>query len=99
MSFSQPLPRLGYGFSFLASVLDPRSAPRLAKLFAGALLAKGRRTVTSWIRAVGLSAEYRCCYTTRRGGRAPRRVDRGPARPPRPRTAPGRGHSGGPRAG
>jgi hypothetical protein len=27
-------------------------------------LARGRRTVTSWIRAAGLSAEYRPCYTT-----------------------------------
>lgn len=51
-------------FSLLASVLDPRSAPRLAKLFLGAVLARGRRTVTSWIRAAGLSDEYRPCYTT-----------------------------------
>jgi hypothetical protein len=28
------------------------------------VLATGRRTVTSWIRAVGLSAEYRRCYAT-----------------------------------
>jgi DDE superfamily endonuclease len=27
-------------------------------------LARGRRTVTSWIRAAGLSAEFRPCYTT-----------------------------------
>jgi hypothetical protein len=27
-------------------------------------LARGRRTVTSWIRAAGLSAEFRQCYTT-----------------------------------
>lgn len=32
--------------------------------FLGAILARGRRTVTSWIRAAGLSAEYRPCYTT-----------------------------------
>jgi hypothetical protein len=30
----------------------------------GAVLARGRRTVTSWIRAAGLSNEYRQCYTT-----------------------------------
>jgi len=33
-------------------------------LLLGAVLARGRRTVTSWIRAAGLSAEYRPCYTT-----------------------------------
>ena len=42
----------------------PRSAPRLTLLFLGAILARGRRTVTSWIRAAGLSGEYRQCYTT-----------------------------------
>jgi hypothetical protein len=36
----------------------------LAWLFVGAVLARGRRTVTSWIRAAGLSAEFRPCYTT-----------------------------------
>jgi hypothetical protein len=51
-------------FSRLASALDPRSAPRLAWLLVGAILARGRRTVTSWIRAAGLSGEYRSCYTT-----------------------------------
>jgi hypothetical protein len=48
----------------LASAFDRRSAPRLAWLFIGAVLARGRRTVTSWIRAAGLSGEYRSCYTT-----------------------------------
>ena len=52
------------GFRVLASALDPRSAPRLAWLLVGAILARGRRTVTSWIRAAGLSGEYRPCYTT-----------------------------------
>lgn len=33
-------------------------------LLLGAVLARGRRTVTSWIRAAGLSAEFRPCYTT-----------------------------------
>ena len=51
-------------FSHLAGVLDPRSAPRLALLFLGILLARGRRTVTSWIRAAGLSHHFRPCYTT-----------------------------------
>lgn len=30
----------------------------------GAILARGRRTVTSWIRAAGLSQEFRPCSTT-----------------------------------
>ena len=63
MSFSYTAPPLGHWFLALASVLDPRSAPRLARLFVGALLARGRRTVTSWIRAAGLSSEFRSCYT------------------------------------
>jgi hypothetical protein len=51
-------------FSRLAAPLDRRSAPRLILLLLGAILARGRRTVTSWIRAVGLSAQYRPCYAT-----------------------------------
>jgi hypothetical protein len=64
MPSSHPLPRSCHWFSRLASALDPRSAPRLAWLFVGAILARGRRTVTSWIRAAGLSGEYRPCYVT-----------------------------------
>lgn len=48
----------------IASALDRRSAPRLVLLFLGAVLARGRRTVTSWIRAAGLSDRFRPCYTT-----------------------------------
>jgi hypothetical protein len=51
-------------FPRLASALDRRSAPRLVLLFLGAVLARGRRTVTSWIRAAGLSNQFRPCYTT-----------------------------------
>ena len=64
MPSSHPLPPSCHWFSRLASALDPRSAPRFAWLLVGALLARGRRTVTSWIRAAGLSNEYRPCYTT-----------------------------------
>jgi hypothetical protein len=64
MPSSHPLPPPCHWFSRLASALDPRSAPRLAWLLVGAVLARGRRTVTSWIRAAGLSAEFRPCYTT-----------------------------------
>ena len=51
-------------FSRLAAFLDRRSAPRLEWLFLGAVLARGRRTVTSWICAAGLSTQFRPCYTT-----------------------------------
>jgi DDE superfamily endonuclease len=51
-------------FSILAGVLDRRSMPRLVRLWIGAVLSSGRRTVTSWIRAAGLSSEFRPCYTT-----------------------------------
>ncbi len=64
MPSSHPLPAPCHWFSALATALDPRSAPRLAWLFVGAVLARGRRTVTGWIRAAGLSNEYRPCYTT-----------------------------------
>src|SRR6476619_5790067 len=64
MPSSHPLPPSSNWFSRLASALDPQSAPRLAWLFVGAVLARGRRTVTSWIRAAGLSGEFRPCYTT-----------------------------------
>ena len=50
-------------FAELARPLDRRSAPRLALLFLGALLARGRRTVTTWIRAAGLGDRFRSCYT------------------------------------
>lgn len=64
MAVSPSIPLGVQWFSILASALDRRSAPRLAKLFLGAVLARGRRTVTSWIRAAGLGNEYRPCYTT-----------------------------------
>ena len=57
-------PSPGQWFSRIASTLDRRSASRLILLFRGAVLARGRRTVTSWIRAAGLSDQFRPCYTT-----------------------------------
>lgn len=51
-------------FFQLAASVDARSAVRLTRLFLGAVLARGRRTVTSWIRAAGLSAEFRPAYAT-----------------------------------
>jgi hypothetical protein len=58
-----PAPRCQW-FSALGRALDPRSAPRLACLFLGAILACGRRTLSSWIRAARLSDQFRRCYTT-----------------------------------
>jgi hypothetical protein len=63
MTSSHPLPVPCPWFSRLASALDCRSAPRLARLFLGAVLARGRRTVTTWIRAAKLSDRFQSCYT------------------------------------
>ncbi|HVT97322.1 MAG TPA: transposase [Acidobacteriaceae bacterium] len=64
MPFSQTTPAPCQWFSRLATALDRRSAVRLALVFVGAMLARGRRTVTSWIRAAGLSSDYKPVYTT-----------------------------------
>src|SRR4051794_15792551 len=63
MTSSHPTPAPCQWSPRLASVLDRRSAPRLALLFLGAVLARGRRTVTSWTRAAKLSDQFRPCYT------------------------------------
>src|SRR5499427_4469193 len=63
MTSSHPLPAPYQWFARLAAALDRRSAPWLALLFLGAVLARGRRTVTSWIRAAKLSGQYQPCYT------------------------------------
>ena len=78
MSSSYPLPPSCRRFSRLSSALDPRSAPRLAWLLVGAVLARGRRTVTSRIRAAGRSGEFRPCDTA--VAAAGRRTDRMAAR-------------------
>ncbi len=62
MTSSHSAPAPCQWFPRLASALDRRSAPRLVLLFLGAILAHGRRTVTSWIWAAGLSGEYRPRY-------------------------------------
>src|SRR3954469_22362522 len=62
MTSSHPTPAPCQWFSWLATALDRRSAPRLALLFLGAVLARGRRTVTTWIRAARLSGQYQRCY-------------------------------------
>lgn len=64
MLFSSLPPVVATWFIQLALWLDRRSAERLPTLLAGILLAHGRRTVTSWIRAAGLSDQFRQAYTT-----------------------------------
>ena len=48
----------------LASALDQQSAPRFVLLVLGAVLARGRGTITSWIRAARLSDQLWPWYTT-----------------------------------
>jgi hypothetical protein len=50
----------------IIAALDRRSAPRLLLLFCGALFAHGRRTVTSWFRAAGITVEFRPAYNALR---------------------------------
>ena len=64
MPLSRTLPPSCQWFSALATALDPRSAPRFLRLLLGAVLATGRRTVTRWLRAAGLTDEFRPAYTT-----------------------------------
>src|SRR5215831_6190899 len=62
LSLNAPAPC--HWFSYLAALLDVRSAPRLVRLFLGAVLAAGRRTVTGWLRAAGVTDEFRPAYNT-----------------------------------
>jgi len=64
MPFSHLPPLLTSAFAALAHWLDRRSALRLPLLLCGALFATGRRTVTAWFRACGVTAEFRQAYTT-----------------------------------
>ena len=61
MTSSHPLPAPCQWFARFASALDRRSAPWLALLFLGAV--RGRGTVAGWIRAAGLSDQFRPCGT------------------------------------
>ena len=62
MPLSQLPAFLSACFDDLSAALDRRSAPRLFRLFLGALFAKGRRTVTSWFRAAGITTDFRHAY-------------------------------------
>src|SRR3954466_3502279 len=86
MTPSHPPPIPCQWFAWLAAALDRRSAPRLALLFLGAVLARGRRTVTTWIRAARLSGQYQSCYVAvaaagKRADRIARRLLTEVARP------------------
>ena len=54
--------QLSAWIALLVAVLDRRSAPFLSLLLLGALFAKGRRTVTSWLRAAGITDDFRRAY-------------------------------------
>jgi len=62
MPFSQLPALLSAWFSQIVGLLDRRSAPRLFLLLCGALFARGRRTVTSWFRAAGITTDFRPAY-------------------------------------
>src|SRR5262245_64337686 len=49
-------------FQRLATALDVRSAARLPVLLVGLLLARGRRTCTSWFRAAEITDDFRRAY-------------------------------------
>jgi hypothetical protein len=62
MSLSTLPPDLSAWFFLLAQLLDARQHDRCLLLFLGLLFARGRRTVTTWLRAAGLSRQFRPGY-------------------------------------
>ena len=64
MSLSYLPALLASTFLTLAFWLDRRSGRRLPQLLLGILFARGRRTVTSWFRAAGITDEFRPAYRT-----------------------------------
>ena len=46
----------------LCTVLHQRSAWRLSVIIIGIIFAKGRKTITSWFRAAGISQQYKAFY-------------------------------------
>lgn len=64
MTFSCLPPCLTTFLAWIASALDCRIRARFTALLLGGLFADGRRTVTTWIRAAGLSDDFRRAYTT-----------------------------------
>jgi len=64
MPFSHLPALLTSAFLDLARWLQRRSAVRLPALLCGLLFAKGRRTVTAWFRAAGITDDFRPAYQT-----------------------------------
>lgn len=64
MALSHLPASLANHFERLARWLDRRSAARVPLLLLGMLFASRRRTVTSWFRAAGITAEFRKGYVT-----------------------------------
>jgi DDE superfamily endonuclease len=62
MSLSHLPPLLSALFRVLAAGLDKRLGCYLPQLLLGLLFARGRRTVTSWFRAAGVTDEFRQNY-------------------------------------
>ncbi len=62
MPFSHFPPWLSRAFTDFTAWLDRRTAARLPLLLAGILFASGRRTVTSWFRAAGITDDFRRAY-------------------------------------
>jgi hypothetical protein len=62
MSLWMMPPELSAACALLAGYLDVRSQARFLALLGGALFARGRRTVTSWLRAAGVADEFRPTY-------------------------------------
>ena len=60
---SWPLPQaLSSWLLLLTHALDARQRERFTALVGGALFARGRRTVTSWLRAAGITTGFKPCY-------------------------------------
>jgi hypothetical protein len=53
---------LGRWITSMASALDPRLGFRLLALAVGMVMARGRRTVSSWLRGGGLQDDYKSYY-------------------------------------
>src|SRR5436853_336542 len=62
MLLSQLPATVSQWFSCWVGMLEARSGPRLLRLLGGALFARGRRTVTAWFRACGISDDFRPAY-------------------------------------
>jgi hypothetical protein len=63
VSFSFLPPLLATALLRLVATLDPRNAWRVPVLLVGALFATGRRTVTAWFRAAGITTDFRPAYS------------------------------------